>query len=369
MGFIFAGRGQWLMRLALGLCVLWPGRVEAKTTGVTLDPIVTHSIARSAFRTFEKINEADCVDDDVLTFHMTVTANQNANLEIWAGTDCALFVNRTTTAETLCWKLFSAPVGTDGLVADLHVRDILAGRTLNVPGSDTPVAPVGTLVNGVGLEACDPRNLESSAPFEIQLFFIPVDGTASVVDNFATWTARAKIVGPPPPQQMNVESGGESLLARFRYDNYQSNDATINGFTFYCDPPPSSATAAAAVAPDAQPLCDDSKTELMAGSTPDPKYQCATASISASKAEISNLQASTPYHVAMAASDTFQNLGPLSTVACGVPRTKDVEVRACSVSRRGAPHGVGLCSVAFALWGLHFARRRASTKRRRIRRA
>jgi hypothetical protein len=347
------------MRLALGLWVLSPGRAEAQVTGVMLDPIVIHSVARTGFRTNDTINAADCVDDDVLTFNMTATGNQNTDVEIWAGTDCELLVNRTTTAETLCWKLFSAPVRNGTMTAYLHARDILAGRTLNVPGSNTPAAPVGTIVNGVGLEACDPRNLVSSAAFEIQLFFMLVDGNASVVGNLAKWTARAKIAGPPPPQQMNVESGSESLLAWFRYVNNQSNDVTSDGYTFFCDPPPSSAAAAATAAPDAQPLCDDSKTALVAGSTADPKYRCATAPISATEAEIANLQASTPYHVAMAVSDTYGNLGPLSPVACGVPRTKDVEVSACSVSRRRAPHGVGLSAAALAFWSLRFARRRA----------
>lgn len=353
------------MGLALGCGGFSSRPVAAQVTeGVTLDPIVSHSVARSGFRTNDMINGADCLADDRLNFQMTVAGNQNTEVQIWAGAGCEVPANRSPSAQAPCWMLFNMPVANGSMIAELHARDILSGRTLHVPGGTTPVAPVGTLVDGVGLAACDPSNVEPSEVLEIQLFFMLVDDNSSVIGNTATWTARAKIGGPLPPAQVSVESGSERLRVRFRYDNDQSPDVAINGYTFYCDPPPSSVMTTAADAADAQPRCDDSKTELMAGSIADAKYRCATASISATEAELLHLQASQPYHVAMAASDTFDNIGPLSTVACGVPRTRDVEARACSVSRRRAPHGVGLCSVAFALWGLGFARRRASAKRR-----
>lgn len=310
------------------------------------------------------INQADCVNDDVLSFGLTVAGTQNAEVQVWAGTACETVENRSISADAPCWMLFSAPPGTGSLTASLHVRDILAGRTLNLIGNN-PLAPVGTLV--AGPEACVPTNLELSQMFQIQLYFMLVDDRSSVIGEVATWTARAKIVGPPPPAQMTVESGSERLLVHFQYQPEQRLDATFNGYTFYCDPPPSSAmpTGASPGTSDAQPLCD-STTELMAGSAAEAKYVCGGASATATEGEILDLQASTPYHVAIAATDTFQNIGLLSTVACGVPRTKDVEVRACSVSRRGAPRGVGLgaAALALALWSLRLARRRAGATRR-----
>jgi hypothetical protein len=330
------------------LAVLHASRVDAQTapatTSVSLDPIVTHSHARTGFLLNSQLNYADCEDDDILTFSLTLQNRQTYPLEVWAGDGCDELAVRTSTTQTKCWLLYSATPAVSDVSVDIHARSIVWGTTTGYPGmaGSTAIVP-GTLIDA-GQDACEaPGSAAPVGPTPIELYFMLVDPSNlnSIVGTSATWTASAKLVGPPPPDTLTAAIGDRELVLHFSYDNDQESDPTINGYQFYCDPQPGLAAAAdAGVAPTdagvAAQACGVVPSQVLIPAAPhlNLPLPCGTAPLTATGGTVTGLVNGVPYDVATAAVDTYENVGPLSRLACDVPVPSNSrqDVRACSFS-------------------------------------
>jgi hypothetical protein len=187
-------------------------------------------------------------------------------------------------------------------------------------------------------------------------------------------TAEIKLAGPPAPDEITAATGADRLVVHFAYETVPV-DQIINGYQFYCDPPPGAQSVADAGA-SAAAACDGSPSSvLLPGSTAvDGAYVCGSASKDATSATIADLVNQVPYNVAVAAIDPFQNVGPLSPVTCGVPMAPgkdDRDVKACSFSPHCAYRRVALAPLELALTltltltlvGCRRARRRTRARR------
>jgi hypothetical protein len=370
------------------------GRAEAQlptTTSVavsTTNP-VTRAPALSGFRTSDQINYADCTGDATMTFNLVLSANHSMyGLEVWAGSGCDILTNRQTTSLTTCWKLFASSPTTTTPSVTLNIRDILYGATVlhangtsdttddagvvtsggspgsggadgGISGSSTvsstggstttttePIIPTGTIVRGTDVNSCtDTSGLPVITPLNV--YFLLVDGSANAASS-TFYTTHYKLLAPDPPVNISADIGDGLLPIHFSYANNQAADTTINGYQFYCDPPPGLAAAEdAGVAPTdagaAIPVCTPS-TVLMPGFRAGDQYRCGTASLSATAGNATGLVNGVAYNVAVAATDTYQNTGNISALTCNVPQPITGFFKAYRGA--GGQGGGGFCSFS-----------------------
>jgi hypothetical protein len=334
------------------------------TTAVTVSTAgIMNSIQHDGFRPINWINYSDCIGNsanpagDIVSIPVGVTNPLTYTLQAWVGTvDCTITTNRTTANLNQCWLVASqAPsVSNPSTTLNIPVRSIVAGFT-SLFGQDTgvPVTPdagtggaaavsdagtAGTTTTTIiagqvvmpGIEACsqpNPQEIESGTAFTV--YFMLVDpATQQTQGSTATWTGMFKLVGPQPPDNVNAGIGGNLLVVNFTY-NTPPVDQTINGYNFYCDPPPGNAAAldaglieadasagmatACAGAPMSQVL-------VQGGLAPGSSYLCGSAQKTSMGGNASGLVDGVPYNIAVAAEDVYENTGPLSVLGCGVPQ-------------------------------------------------
>ena len=203
MGFI--RRGCQALALLSSIALAAPSRAQTSNgPSITLSPNgVTHSIARTGYRLGSQINQADCIDDDVLTFSLELSNRSSYSLEAWVGTACDSVTNRTTPLSTSCWKLFSTVPDSNLTAISLHVRDILFGYTTSATSTpttstSTPTPFTSPLITGTGPEACvDPLGIPVVEAFSVT--FLLVDPSDASAQAEASWPGTFKIVPPPPP--------------------------------------------------------------------------------------------------------------------------------------------------------------------------
>ena len=357
------------------------------TTSVALTTAnpVTHQIPRTGFRTNDQINFADCRDGDVMNFTLTLSANHNSyGLEVWAGTGCQTDSTRQTPTLTSCWKLYAGSPTTTLPTVSINVRDLLYGPTVlhsgstsasggtgsggtgGTAGSDaggtagtggttaaggtssnTPIIPTGTIVTGTDASTCDdPTGLPVIS--QLQVYFMLVDGGGIAQGTIATYTVKYKLHAPNPPDNLSADIGDGLLPLHFSYAGNQSTDTTINGYQFFCDPPPGEAALAdAGIVPSdaglAATTCTPSKA-LVPSTRPDTKYSCGSASVSATAGNATGLVNGVAYNVAVAATDTYQNVGTISALACNTPQPVTGFYKAYRAA--GGQGGGGFCSFS-----------------------
>src|SRR5450432_1343113 len=290
---------------------------------------VSHTIARDGNRVNTAINYSDCVDEDAIKFALTLASRGSYTLEVWVGSGCDVQSTRTTTSSTACWKVYSATPNTNYPVLSIPIRSILYGRTL-ASGSSTTVdtsdggATSATSVASVP-DACNDKSGTTAAQ-TITLYFMLVDAGETAQGTITQWAGTYKLVAPLPPDNVSAGIGENLLVVGFSYADTTS-DTTINGYQFFCDPPPGAAAAAdAGVLPvdggSTLPTCGASDF-LVPGTQVDAalqRFRCGQASSTASSGNATGLVDNVAYNVAVAATDTYENVGKLSTVACQVPQ-------------------------------------------------
>lgn len=411
------------LALAIGLSVA--GQANAQTTtSITLSAVpVQHSIARTGYLTNTQINYADCINDDILSFSVVLTNRLTYALQAWAGTGCDNIANRTNTNTTLCWKLYDAvPMNTssntNSFTIPIHVRDLVAGRTIygasssttsttggtggdtstggssgagaggggtggtagtdatsgtggtTTTGTSMPLA-TGTLVTGTGVEACDDKSgITSVNP--ITVYFMLVDASQTTQGTVPNWAGNYKLLAPLPPTDVTAEVGDGLLPVHF---SNTSGDTTIVGYQLFCDPPPGGAALEdAGITPAATDSgllqADCSSSRLNAGDHPDGMFKCGSAPLSATVANATGLVNGVSYHVGVSATDNYNNVGTISNLTCQVPQPVDgfyKEYRAaggtagggfCSISRKREPI---LLATLLAIGACFVLRRRRST--------
>jgi hypothetical protein len=381
------------------LAVAVAGRARAQTTvtaaSLGLSSAVTHRLPRTGFRLNTQINYADCIGDsngdDTITFGVDLVNRGSYPLQVWAGNNsCATATNRTTTTLTGCWLLYNALPNTNNITVTLHVRDILWGQTVGsvTTGSTTTTTagtggttdttdsgvvtagtggtagvdagttttttstlPTGTLIDFQDINACTDN---SGIPVITQLavtFMLVDPSNAENAISPVAWPATYKLLAPNPPDTVTAGIGDGLIPIQFSYLNNQSNDTTINGYQFFCDPPPGSAAALAdagvtPVPTDAGlvvPNCAVS-TVLTQGAVGPAGYQCGSASLSATAGNAVGLVDGISYNVGVSATDTYANVGKLSTLACEVPQPVTGFFKAYQAA--GGKGGGGFCSFS-----------------------
>ncbi|MEO7033762.1 MAG: hypothetical protein ABI548_07760 [Polyangiaceae bacterium] len=379
--------------LATLLVLVVVGRAHAQTLTPTLSVTktgVTHTAPRNGNRLTTFINKADCVADDVMTFPITATNFSGYSLQAWVGTsDCTQTAARTTLVT--CWKVLDSTVttGSSSLSSgstsvQLHTRDIVSGYTIGiassgavsgtagasstagsggadgggssgtggVAGSDAAATGSGQLVSGTGVNACNqPNSTVVQGATAITVYFMLIDPSTFNAVASASWPGTFKLVGPQPPDNVTAGVGGNLLVVNFTY-NGTPVDTTGNGFNLYCDPPPGTQAAEdAGLVDDAgvgtattcgAPVSD----VLVQGNDPptDSKYLCGGGQHSSTKANATGLVNNVPYNVAVAAVDTYENVGPLSSLSCAVPQPISGFYKAYQDA--GGTAGGGFCSFS-----------------------
>ncbi|MET0790485.1 MAG: hypothetical protein ABW061_03110 [Polyangiaceae bacterium] len=298
-----------------------------------------------------QINYDDCHLDDAIRFSLSLTGGSTYQLETWAGSGCDVLTSRTI-ANTQCWRLLDpfSPQGNNPPPIEISIKKILSGRTgangssgtagasstAGGGGADSIAGSAGdnttasggasagsAAVTPDGDAACTADSAVTS-PQAITVYFMLVDSSSNIQGTFATFKATYKLFAPAPPDTLNVGIGENILPLSWSYSTSNS-DTTINGYRFYCDPPPGAAAAAdAGVLPDDGgtlliPACTGS-TELIPGQRPDEKYRCGDVGGKATKGQASGLINGVAYNVAISTTDSYGNSGVLSVVECQVPQ-------------------------------------------------
>ncbi|HEY4104217.1 MAG TPA: hypothetical protein VGM44_10005 [Polyangiaceae bacterium] len=382
------------------LALLPAPRADAQTISTMAAAVnsvgITHTIPRTGFRTNNQLNYSDCIDDDVVKVPVTVTQGAGYTLQAWLGiADCTPATARSG-ALTQCWLVASQVPNPTSVSTelDIPVRAIVAGYTLDLglsggivtspgTGGDTSISGTGgdTSISGTGgsagaggasgtsgtttsagigtpinpgPEACVQPNasaIVSPTNFNIQFFLID-PSTNAVVGTASSWTGQFKLVGPQPPNNVSTGIGEDLLVVNFSYTP-PTTDTSINTYNIYCDPAPGgdSAVDAGLLAPDASAgtaadCSAASSTVLMEGAnaTDFGSYVCGTAQKTSQSGNASNLIDGVPYHIAVAATDTFYNTGTLSTVGCGVPQPVNGFFK--EYRNAGGQGGGGYCSFS-----------------------
>jgi len=389
------------------------GRAHAQTTGggVTVT-IPTAGVKRdhqdySGKVLVTQINYKDCLNEDFFTFTVNLgTGFSNYALEVWAGTSCDMTSARPPSGTATCWRVADPIVPSNIIINNLQVpvRTLLSGRTggSNVGGGNagsggsdstgtgggdstgssgsdgtgvggsggTDSGSAGSSNTNDGPPECNPTSA-AVAPQTLTLYFLLLDSNA-MVGGQATYKVTYKLNAPAPPT--NVTSGTGENIAPVSWTPIPNNpDQTIDGYQLYCDPAPGKEGLAESDVewdPNILPVSCPKSDILKAGTRPADKYKCGTAAKTSSHANATNLVNMVPYNVAVAATDTYRNVGEISAPACAIPQPVTGFFEAyrdaggeggggfCSFSRHGRP------VLLFSLLGLGFClilRRRSVT--------
>jgi hypothetical protein len=324
-----------------------------------------------------QINYSDCLSEDFVTFTVNFGVGYNAYaLEVWAGDSCDTKTNRVGGTAT-CWRVFSGQPNNLVFTFNVTVRDILSGRT-GGNGAVTATAGTGgtdatggtggtggatdaggTSVAGMssasaGANANVPSDAPSAciatsaavSPQAITLFFLLVNA-GDDSSGQALWKATYKLTAPAPPSKVTPGTGENIAPISWSYPSDATPDQTLNGFQFFCDPAPgtSGAEAAGVLPPPGSTAlpagCADS-TILIPGTRPPDKYKCGTGDKNSNRGNATGLVNGVAYNVAVATTDTYRNIGVISTPACAIPQPVTGFFEA--YRNAGGQAGGGFCS-------------------------
>lgn len=335
----------------------------------------------------EGISFQDCLDDQGIRFSLTMPAPEaNASLQAWAttgGTDCSAQTARTGNS-AVCWRVRSGiPLSTNPIVT-LPVRKIIGGRNNGKDPSKDPEE------GRDGIDLCGTVDLTTiSLQF---LYFKPGDVAQAAMK--ADVTLSADTVGPPAPTGLKVLPGNTRLAISFNAVG-EGGVVELSQIRAYCDPSGGSGgssapntvrvcdsgTADAGIDTDADADADAGPVDPDAGCVDVPAtsgttggscssavfnptdggrilpdnafnalYECGSLPVSSTGSTLvarelrgAPLQNGVTYAVALAATDSFLNVGPLSSVECQWPEeTNDFWN---DYKKEGGDAGGGFCSV------------------------
>ena len=351
-----------------------------------------------------QINYKDCVTNDEVTFSLNLgTGYAQYALEIWAGDSCDTKATRTPATTATCWKVpGGGQPNSITYTVTVKVQDILYGRTggntIGDGSTDGTSGTGGTDATGGNGGGADTGGTDSGgggtggsntvtnepppgapkecvltsavvAPQTIGVYFLLVNGAQ---DSFGgtSWKATYKLSASAPPDHVSATTGENIAPISWSYDS-TNVDTYINGYQFYCDPAPNADLADAGIVPDPDvvPICQDT-TALIPGTLPDENYKCGTAGRTATHGNATGLVNNVAYHVAVASTDTYLNVGNISETTCAVPQQVTGFFEA--YRNAGGQGGGGFCSfspqrrpaVLFTMLGLGLClvlRRRRAT--------
>jgi hypothetical protein len=330
---------------------------------------------RDSGRLINKFNRKDCLDGAKATFSVSlVGAPANALFQVWSGTGCDNYANRSTTAiSNTCTAVTAglAPVSGDVVV---NLRDMVAGFGKEVSNAE---------------EQCDATTTASLQTRN--LYFVVSDPSTNmtlVTGTGTPWTFTYDIKAPLPPSGVRADGGDGSLITTFTAPTGETN---LLHYKFYCSPigePPvatgagtggtagtsgtagsgadtggadtggadtggTAGTAGTAGTTAAEVNTDCPSSVLVAGQPPPGEGfidcgEIAATGVTGGETEPVLLN-DVKWVVAVATEDNVNNVGVLSNLACGVP--KDTTGFFEAYGEAGGRAGGGFCAFAPAKHG------------------
>ncbi len=365
----------------------------------------------------EGVNYQDCVDDQRIRFPLQLQSFEgNASLQVWAslgGANCGDQQNRTTVART-CWPLGPAIPLSVNPVVDIPVRNIMAGAPPFNPAEFEKALASGK-------DMCGQVDL---AQISVQfLYFAP--GQLATPTQSKEIVIEVDTVGPAAPSGLRTEPGNGRIKVLWNNISGEGGLSVLTGVRVYCDEASSGGTTTTDAAttepaeasctevpndagPDADAdfdagtttVCEEAGTSTNEPSTspttsttcssanfgtdviPDDtfnkQYGCGSitgnsgSSVTATALRGQPLKNNTTYAVAVAATDAFNNVGPLSAPICEYPElTSDFWENyrksggdaggGCTTS--GGPIGSMTAMISVGIVALSALRRRWSARR------
>ena len=316
------------------------------------------------------VNFEDCDANLAYEFQLGIS-NPSASYELqaWVGTqDCSQLVNRQTANTAVCWPVAPFQTAlTNPSILDVRMQDIASGAF----SSAHPVTYVPT--GDAAATVCQAPTTSAEA---LTLFLFFVDSNANPVGTVQQYPLTVDL------RAANVQ-GAISVGARdgaLAVDIPPTSDTNVGGYNVYCDPPAAAETDAGVQdsGVPASGACGSSVLTTSAGAGDGgamvealqygqalTKNLCATTSGTSTSVNVLNLKNGTSYDIAVAAVDTFGNVGPLSNAACAEPSAEagPVSSGGCSAGRAGAPAGGAGFGVLMAAALAAIARKRAREAR------
>ncbi|HEY0463049.1 MAG TPA: hypothetical protein VGC79_02520 [Polyangiaceae bacterium] len=324
-----------------------------------------------------QINYKDCLNEDFFTF--TVNLGTGAitggySLEIWAGTGCDSPTARPPSNVPTCWQVTAVSPTSINMTLRAEVRAMLAGRTggqnIDTGGSTGGTGGTDSTGGTGGLDAtggtdasggtgagsgsnvpagtppaCTPTSTAVGAQ-TLTLYFLLIDGNLATGGQ-AQWKGTYKLVAPDPPTGVKPGIGENQAPISWTAPPVQT-DQTIDGYQLYCDPAPGQDgldEAGVIVDPGILPTGCTESSVLFNGARPDEKYKCGSTGKTSTQATASNLINNVAYNVAVAATDTYRNVGVVSNPpVCAIPQPVTGFFDAYRESGGGG--GGGFCSFS-----------------------
>jgi len=366
----------------------------------------------------EGVNYQDCVDDLKIRFPLQLQSFEgNASLQVWAGlngADCKDQRNRSS-ASTVCWPLGpNIPLQVNPVV-DIPVRNIMAGAP--------PFSPLEyQKALEMGPDMCGKVDL---ATISVQfLYFSP--GQLATPSQSKDIGVEVDTVGPAPPTGLRTEPGNGRIKIVWNNISGEGGLSVLTGVRVYCDEASSGTTTTTDDAATSEPaeasctevpnepdandpdadagtttVCEEAGTSTTEAGTSTPATACSSpnfgeevipdekfnqqygcgaitgnagSSVTATSLRGQPLKNNVTYAVAVAATDAFNNVGPLSAPICEYPElTTDFWENyrkaggdaggGCTTS--GAPMGSMTAMASIGLVALSALRRRWTARRNR----
>lgn len=172
----------------------------------------------------EGVNYQDCLDDQRIRFPLQISPapEGNALLQVWAGnagTDCKDQTNRTS-ANANCWLLVTGVPLTVNPIVDIPVRSIMAGAP---PFRPTELAQ--------GTEMCGKVDL---AQIAVQfLYFAP--GQHATPSQSKDISVQVDTIGPAPPTGLRTLPGNGRIKVVWDNISGEGGVSVLTGVKVYCD--------------------------------------------------------------------------------------------------------------------------------------
>jgi hypothetical protein len=177
------------------------------------------------------ISYDDCIQDQSLSFSLTLSGFQGQEIEVWASRngDCTMDANRGNSGVATCWPVgvsMAAILQTAANTVTLppiRVQDIVGPQ--NSSPSPTAYTPQTSA-------ACSSQPQYASETFAI--YFLPIANAATYTGMGFQYTLNVDLQGPPPPNMVSIADGDSLFIV-----NWSPNgDTDTTGYNLYIDPIP-----------------------------------------------------------------------------------------------------------------------------------
>ncbi len=338
------------------------------------------------------LNFDDCNNNVKIRFTLSMTSidTSNFSLQAFAGpSDCGPIAARTANT-AVCWPVLGNNIAqASSSTVDINVRDI--------------VSQIGRNGSGINLSySSAPSTVCTGGSGAVSVYFLLVPAANGDATGQSS-AFKVKLVGPPAPTVTSVGSGDGLLNVAWK----PATDTDTQGFVVYTDPPINAVADAGGVTTCADAGFSDGGvddagnpinipndascaftpiavsdggacgTSALLGGVPGSSlsgFEAARTGNTTSNLSVKGLANLTTYNVAVAATDSYGNVGPISapsTSSCGAPQpiddfwkqyrqnggTAGGSCAAANVGETDSAPLFGLCALGLA--GVWMARRKS----------